>query len=245
MLTDEQIQWLIPIYHEIGDILNNIPNFHSDICYYEITPDYFKQGEDRYDSYFFDEEGGFYRVLYMEYGETHIDSYGRTKKEIIKYLIHESIGYDAYSVYASQKYSAACSKAVAFGMKEPSYGSYYEMAKEREQYCRTIVAPYFDMIDDSICPPKEDDVPIKTLNKGMYLSVNSKGEKIIAAVSLPNIHIFSKCILSVESDDNSCYAYYDIFKETFRIDITQFWKKTRFLTLKDDNVIIECLDIDE
>ena len=38
---------------------------------------------------------------------------------------------------------------------------------------------------------------------------------------------------------------YDIFKETFRIDITQFWKKTRILTLKDDNVIIECLDIDK
>lgn len=245
MLTDEQIQWLIPICHEIGDILNNISNFHSDICYHEITPDYFKHVEDQYDSYFFDEEDGFYCVLYLEYGETHIDTYGKTKKEIIQYLINKSIDYDAYSVYAPLKYSAACSKAVALGMKEPSYGPYYEMAKERKQYSHTIVAPYIDMIDDSICPPKENDVPIKTLNEGKYISVISKGEKIIVAVSLTNIHNFSKYRLFVEPDEDSCYAYYDIFKETFRIDITQFWKKTRILTLKDDNVIIECLDIDK
>ena len=45
MLTDEQIHWLVPVFKEAGNLLQDFLELRSDTCYSETNESYFKETE--------------------------------------------------------------------------------------------------------------------------------------------------------------------------------------------------------
>ncbi len=101
MLTDEQIQWLVPVFKEAGNLLRNFLELRSDTCYSETNESYFKETE--WHEFFFDEDEGLYKIINQERGQFMLKVFGKTKKDIIRHIVNYYIEEGAY-IYANKQY---------------------------------------------------------------------------------------------------------------------------------------------
>lgn len=247
MINEEQIQWLILVYREANTILEKIADFDSKYKCHRTDAKSFMEGIPYYRDFFYDRDNGLYEVQYMERGETHLETYGKTKKEILQHIVNECIFNEAYNNYAPQKYNDVCSAnhispESDIAMPNP----YFVFAKERERYCHNIVDQYIDRIECIGFPPDTGDIgnkPTKTLKEGRYLSLVSKGAKTLVSVRIPDIHNTPYCQLKIIKD-NYLVVYFSIDKSRFEYDISQFSNGAYTLLLVSNNKILESLNVE-
>ena len=101
MLTDEQIHWLVPVFKEAGNLLQDFLELRSDTCYSKMNESYFKETE--WHEFFFDEDEGLYKITDQERGQYVLEVFGKTKKDIIRHIVNNYIEEDAY-IYANKQY---------------------------------------------------------------------------------------------------------------------------------------------
>lgn len=246
MINEEQIQWLILVYREANAILEKITDFDSKYKCHRTDTKSFMEGIPYYRDFFYDRENGLYEVLYLERGDTHLEAYGKTKREIIRHIVKECIFNEAYNNYAPQKYNEFCSS----NHKSPDSdiamtNPYFVFAKEREQYCHNIVDQYIDRIECIVFPSDAEEVgSISTtlLKKGRYLSLFSRGAKTLVSVRVPDIHNTPYCQLKIIKG-NYLVVQYSIDNNNLEYDISQFSNGAYTLLLVSNNKILESLKI--
>ncbi|MBQ7686527.1 MAG: hypothetical protein IJT28_04765 [Bacteroidaceae bacterium] len=201
MITEKQIQWLLPVYQEANAILDRIPNFDSTCRTHGIDANYFKDRMLVRCDFIYDENKGLYEEMYGDHGEIHQDIYGKTKREILRHIVNACIFDEAYDHYAYKKFNEECFKRNIDPKAGTTFNSqYFVYAKERESYCQSIVNQYIDTIEDSVFPPdstNSENERKKSFEKQQYLSVVSKNCKSIVKVYVPKINKYSYCKLDI------------------------------------------------
>ena len=152
MLTDEQIQWLVPVFNTAYDILSKIPDIEpASKRGHRINATYFNSC---YYEFFFDKDKGLFEVIYLEHGGEHHQIYGKTNKEIIQHILDQLIITDAHSFYANRKIEETCAKKPVdtddYNTWRILFSTY---SNERLEYCYGITDPLVDKIEESFCPP--------------------------------------------------------------------------------------------
>ena len=149
MITDKQIQWLLPVYQEANAILDRIPDFDSTCSTHGIDANYFKDRMLVRCDFIYDDNKGLYEEQYGDHGEIHQDIYGKTKIEILRHIVNACIFDEAYHHYAHQKFNEECLKRNIDPKADTTFDSqYFVYAKDRENYCQSIVNQYIDTIED-------------------------------------------------------------------------------------------------
>ena len=137
----------------------------------------------------------------FDHGEIHQDIYGKTKIEILRHIVNACIFDEAYHHYAHQKFNEECLKRNIDPKADTTFDSqYFVYAKDRENYCQSIVNQYIDTIEDSVFPPDStnfENERNKSLEKQQYLSVFLENGKSILKVYVPEINKYSYCKLDI------------------------------------------------
>ena len=80
MLTEEQIQWFVPVFNTAYDILSKIPDFPSNDCYREECLNNILYELSGGHEFFFVEDIGLYKLIDNERSQFSQEVYGRTKR---------------------------------------------------------------------------------------------------------------------------------------------------------------------
>jgi len=248
MITEKQIQWLLPVYQEANAILDRIPNFDSTCRTHGIDANYFKDRMLVRCDFIYDENKGLYEEMYGDHGEIHQDIYGKTKREILRHIVNACIFDEAYDHYAYKKFNEECFKRNIDPKAGTTFNSqYFVYAKERESYCQSIVNQYIDTIEDSVFPPdstNSENERKKSLEKQQYLSVVSKNCKSIVKVYVPKINKYSYCKLDIYKKNGVLLKTSAINQMNSEYDISSFGKKI-YVFLNVDDTILASLDIEK
>lgn len=78
-----------------------------------------------------------------------------------------------------------------------------------------------------------------------FLTLVSKDDRIFVKVHFPNVEDFNDYTLAVQPEESGLFVFYHIYKRKSTYDITRFFDRTKILSLKSGNAIIERLDIDK
>jgi len=248
MITEKQIQWLLPVYQEANAILDRIPNFDSTCRTHGIDANYFKDRMLVRCDFIYDENKGLYEEMYGDHGEIHQDIYGKTKRVILRHIVNACIFDEAYDHYAYKKFNEECFKRNIDPKAGTTFNSqYFVYAKERESYCQSIVNQYIDTIEDSVFPPdstNSENERKKSLEKQQYLSVVSKNCKSIVKVYVPKINKYSYCKLDIYKKNGVLLKTSAINQMNSEYDISSFGKKI-YVFLNVDDTILASLDIEK
>lgn len=235
MITEKQIQWVVPVFNEAYSILDKIldlgPMYERE---YRVDEEYFK-GKPYDFEFFYDEDDGLYKITNEEHGPFSLNVFGKTKREIIQHIVDECIKNDASLHYASKKFWEIHPNSPLPCRKSDEYADqYYKFVEERMRYCHDIVEPYIDSMEYLVFPSNPDIEMPKPIKQGKYMSLYSKGDKFIVKVSIPNVKDFYHCYMGVLREENGQHygvSYY-INQEKSTIDISRFYEGAEFLSLK-------------
>ena len=248
MITDKQIQWLLPVYQEANAILDRIPDFDSSCRTHGIDANYFKDRMLVRCDFIYDENKGLYEEQYGDHGEIHQDIYGKTKREILRHIVNACIFDEAYHHYAHRKFNEECLKRNIDPHAGTTFDSqYFVYAKERENYCQSIVNQYIDTIEDSVFPPdskNSENERNKSLEKQQYLSVILENGKSIVKVYVPEINKYSYCKLDIYKKNGVLLKTYAINQMNSEYNISSFDEKI-YVFLFVDDTILASLDIEK
>lgn len=235
MITEKQIQWVVPVFNEAYSILDKIldlgPMYERE---YRVDEEYFK-GKPYDFEFFYDEDDGLYKITNEEHGPFSLNVFGKTKREIIQHIVDECIKNDASLHYASKKFWEIHPNSPLPCRKSDEYADqYYKFVEERMRYCHDIVEPYIDSMEYLVFPSNPEIETPKPIKQGKYMSLYSKGDKFIVKVSIPNVKDFYHCYMGVLREENGQHygvSYY-INQEKSTIDISRFYEGAEFLSLK-------------
>lgn len=248
MITDKQIQWLLPVYQEANAILDRIPDFDSTCSTHGIDANYFKDRMLVRCDFIYDENKGLYEEQYGDHGEIHQDIYGKTKIEILRHIVNACIFDEAYHHYAHQKFNEECLKRNIDPKADTTFDSqYFVYAKDRENYCQSIVNQYIDTIEDSVFPPdstNSENERNKSLEKQQYLSVFLENGKSIVKVYVPEINKYSYCKLDIYKKNGVLLKTSAINQMNSEYNISSFGEKI-YVFLFVDDTILASLDIEK
>ena len=247
MITEKQIQWLLPVYQEANAILDRIPNFDSTCRTHGIDANYFKDRMLVRCDFIYDENKGLYEEMYGDHGEIHQDIYGKSKREILRHIVNACIFDEAYDHYAYKKFNEECFKRNIDPKAGTTFNSqYFVYAKERESYCQSIVNQYIDTIEDSVFPPdstNSENERNKSLEKQQYLSVFLENGKSIVKVYVPEINKYSYCKLDIYKKNGVLLKTSAINQMNSEYNISSFGEKI-YVFLFVDDTILASLDIE-
>lgn len=243
MINKEQIKWLLPVYQQINDILDIIPGFNANFKCPVVSAEHFEGMPNRYE-YFYDGEKGLYKILYLERDDTHIEIYGKTKKEIVQRIVNRCIVNEAYESYATQKQREKCL------MHSPTIMSYKDQyvdcAQERVDYCYCFVDKYIDEIEDFVFPPSptesqnRQETPLKEYN---YIGFRKECQKIFVSALVEYIHYYSHCELNLYKKDGNLLQSFPINRISSEFDISSLFDKIYNVSLVADNIVLEDLQV--
>ena len=247
MITEKQIQWLLPVYQEANAILDRIPNFDSTCRTHGIDANYFKDRMLVRCDFIYDENKGLYEEMYGDHGEIHQDIYGKSKREILRHIVNACIFDEAYDHYAYKKFNEECLKRNIDPKADTTFDSqYFVYAKDRENYCQSIVNQYIDTIEDSVFPPdstNSENERNKSLEKQQYLSVFLENGKSIVKVYVPEINKYSYCKLDIYKKNGVLLKTSAINQMNSEYNISSFGEKI-YVFLFVDDTILASLDIE-
>lgn len=232
MINKEQIKWLLPVYQQINDILDLIPGFNANFKCPVMSVEHLKGMPNRYD-YYYDEERGLYKILYLERDDTHIEIYGKTKKEIVQRIVNRCIVNEAYESYAIQK-------------QRKNKNQYIDCAQERVDYCYLFVDKFIDAIEDSVFPPSPTELRDRQetlLKEYNYIGFRKECHKIFVSVLVEYIHYYSHCELSLFKDDGNLLQSFPINRIASEFDISSLFDKIYNVSLVADNIVLEDLQV--
>lgn len=239
MLTEEQIQWLVPVFNTAYDILSKIPDIEpASMRGHRINAAYFKDNSCYYE-FFFDKNKGLFKVIYLEYGDEHYQIYGHTKKEIIQCILNEFVILDAHCYYVRRKLSEMC---INENIDDRIY--FFKFANERLEYCYGITDPIVDKMDESSCPPnlidsgKESVKPIIE-DDNDFLSIAEIDNKVVANIFFPDVRHYLSCKLILYDKNREEIQSFSIHKPHAEFDVTSFVKEICVYSLIADDVVIE------
>lgn len=237
MINKEQIQWLLPVYQQINNILDLIPGFNANFKCPVMSAEHLGGMPNRFD-YFYDEEKGLYKILYLERNDKHIEIYGKTKKEIVQRIVNRCIVNEAYESYAIQKQS-----------KISSYkNQYIDCAQERVDYCYLFVDKFIDAIEDSVFPPSPTESRIREvsqLKEYNYLALRKECHKTFVSALVEYIHYYSHCELYLYDEDGNLLQSFPINRIASEFDISTLFDSIKNMSLVADNIVLENLQVRE
>lgn len=246
MITDVQIQFLAQIYQEVHDILNGIPDFDPNYNYNKVDSDYIRGLENYGEEFFYDEEEGLYELVYLDRGDTCQDFYGKTKKEIIQHIAEKRVNDEAFNSYIYKAKRFELRKGFSFpAFNTLSSKQIQDTGQERIDYCLNIVKDCLSTIEDAVFPQNPENEPESIIKQGKFLTLVSKDDRILMKVHFPNVEDFNDYTLAVQPEESGLFVFYHIYKRKSTYDITRFFDRTKILSLKSGNAIIERLDIDK
>lgn len=244
MITDEQIQFLVQIYQEVHDVLNGIPDFDPNYNYNKVDSDYIRGSENYGQEFYFDDEDGLYELVYLDRGDTCQDFYGRTKKEIIQHIAEKRVNDEAFNSYIHKGKRFELRKGFYFpAFNTLSSKQIQDTEQERIDYCLNIVKDCLSTIEDAVFPRNPESEPESIIKQGKFLTLVSKGDRILVKVHLPDVEDFNDCTLTVQPKESALFVYYHIYKKKSIYDITRFFDRTKILSLKSCYEILEHLYI--
>ncbi len=243
MLTDEQIQWLVPVFNMAEDILDKIPDLEpSFMRRHRVEADFFR---DRPNSceFYCNKDRGLFSVSYIDHGDMLYEIYGKTNREIIRHILDKKIIRDAHGFYANRKIEKTCvKKPVDTNTYDTERILFFKFSNERLEYCYSIVDPYVDKIKESSLPQSLIDTrndSIKPVVKDDYISIMLMYDKSYATIFFPNVRHYSNCKLILYKKNREEFQSFPVHKPHEEFDITPFIKDTCNVSLIADNMIIE------
>ena len=241
MLTEEQIQWLVPVFNMAYDILSKIPDIEpASKRGHRINATYFNSC---YYEFFFDKDKGLFEVIYLEHGGEHHQIYGKTNKEIIQHILDQLIITDAHSFYANRKIEETCTKKPVdtddYNTWRILFSTY---SNERLEYCYGITDPLVDKIEESFCPPNLIDSgkeSVKPVVNDDFVIIMPEYDKFFANIFFPHVRHYSNCRLILYDKNREEIQSFSIHKPHAEFDVTSFVKDTCVYSLVAGDVIIE------
>ena len=244
MITDVQIQFLAQIYQEVHDILNGIPDFDPNYNYNKVDSDYIRGLKNYGEEFYYDDEEGLYELVYLDRGDTCQDIYGKTKKEIIRHIAEKRINEEAFNSYIYKANRFELRKGFSLpGFNTLSSEQIQNRGQERVDYCLDVVKDYLSTIEDDVFPRNPENEPESIIKQGKFLTLVSRGGKILVKVHLPNVKDFDDYTLAVQPEESALFVFYHINKRKSIFDITRFFDRTKMLSLKSGYEILERLYI--
>lgn len=243
MINKEQIKWLLPVYQQINDILDLIPGFNANFKCPVMSAEHLKGMPNRYD-YCYDEEKGLYKILYLERDDTHIEIYGKTKKEIVQRIVNRCIVNEAYESYAIQEQRKKCLMCNPAIMSYKN--QYIDCAQERVDYCYLFVDKFIEAIEDSVFPPSPTESRIREispLKEYNYLALRKECNKTFVSALVEYIHYYSHCELYLYKEDGNLLQSFPINRVASEFDISTLFDKIKNMSLVADNIVLENLQV--
>ena len=254
MLTEEQIQWFVPVFNTAYDILSKIPDFPSNDCYREECLNNILYELSGGHEFFFVEDIGLYKLIDNERSQLSQEVYGRTKREIIRHIVNKYIDDDAYLRYAAQEFWRIYPNSpLPFRSGDTYYEQYHTLIKERVSYCHGFVNPYIESTDDTCIPSDSHGEQFRPLQQGKYMSLFSRGTEHVVKISIPDNQNESWFYLSVLHEENGTDYGVSICirQKKSALDVSRFIRKAGFLFLESElsltgeKILLERLDIDK
>lgn len=243
MLTDEQIQWLVPVFNTAYSILDRIPDLEPSLMRgHRAEADFFR---DRSNSceFYCNKDSGLFSVSYIDHGDMLSEIYGKTNKEIIQHILDEIIILDAHSFYANRKTEEACvRKPDGTNTYDIERTLFFKYSNERLESCYSIVDPYVDKIKESTLPQNLNDTgndSIKPVVNDDYICIMPMYDKSYATIFFPHVRHYSNCKLILYKKNREEIQSFSILKPHEEFDITPFIKDTCSVSLIADNMVIE------
>lgn len=231
MLTHEQIKWTASVFEEAGAILDKIPDISSKECYDEAHESNLTFQLSEGQEFFFVEDVGLYKLTDGDRGSFFQEVFGRTRKEIIQYLVDKNID-EASFRYASQKFWEEHPHSPWPSKSDTNAQQYYALLEEKRCYYHSLVASYINAIKEEDFPSSLHTEPLKLLKQGEYISLFTRGDKYIVKVSAPDTENFSHLYLCVlHEEDGYCYGVRIYINGDRTLDITHFYDSAEFLSL--------------
>ena len=240
MLTDEQTQWLVPVFKEAYSILDRIPDlspvYRRDS---QVNEDFFKH-TDCDCEYFYEKDCGLLRVLYLEHNCKNYNFYGKPKKEIVWHIVDDIIIQENLE-YVHLKIAKECKKR---NLNEDLFfwPLFLHYANERLEIHYGIVDPYLNSIEDSPLPQNSiemESIPFEKEPRQDGFNVRINDERIYVYIHFFHVHYYSRCMLHLYTKNHDEIKSFLIDKPHSLIDITAFFSETEYISLTADNEILE------
>jgi len=239
MLTEEQIQWLVPVFNTAYSILDRVGDLYP--AYkrgYRVDEDFFK-GENCYHDFFYDKEYGLVKVIYLEHNTKHHIFYGKTKREIVRHIVDDII-IDEHSEYADLMVTEECQKK---NLDEDLnfWPLFLRYADNRLEHHYGIVDPYLMSIEDSPLPTDNNQKEsfTRTEQRRDGFDVRIIDDRIKVYVHFFHMHYYSCCKLHLYTENHDEIESFLIDKPHMLIDIALFFSETEYISLTADNEMID------
>jgi hypothetical protein len=238
MLTDEQIQWLVPVFNTAYSILDRIGDLnpaHKRGC--RVDGKYFSKKDCDYE-FFYDKDCGLLKVLYLEYNSKHYIIFGKTKKEIVWHIV-DNIIIDEHLLYADLRVTEECEKK---NLDEDLHfwPLFLYYANNRLEHHYGIADSYLKNMEDSILPPdgNQKESFTRTESRRDCFNVRIIEDKINVYVALFHLHYYSCCKLHLYNKNHDEIESFLIDKPHSLIDITSSFSEIEYISLTADNEML-------